>query len=91
MRRIVIVLLSVAALTGMLWLLDAPSVAQTESTSEPDEKPATQEQSNGAGQDTKEAAEEGETREDRPTESLKAFVPSEKLPAGSSVSFPVDI
>lgn len=91
MRRMLIVALAIAVLIGMLWSLNSPSVAQIDSNSEPAEEPAEQEQPGGAGQDTQEPAEEGETREDRPTESLKAFVPSEKLPAGSSVSFPVDI
>jgi hypothetical protein len=91
MRLIVIVLLTAAVLSGWLWTLDSPSVAQTGSETEQVEATPEQEPESETGGAPEKGGEDGESKQDRPTESLRVFVPTEKLPAGSSVSFPVDI
>ena len=91
MRLIVIVLFTAVVMAGWLWTLDSPSVAQTGSESEQIEATPEQEPDSEASGAPEEEGGNEESQQDRPTESLGVFVPTEKLPAGSSVSFPVDI
>ena len=107
MRWIVSAAFTSAVLLAWLWSPTMTSTAAAEAAAKQEpaaqqEPPADDQETIGEAEPTeevpaeKEPAEEAssgseEPRDEPKSEGLEVFVPTEKLPAGSSVSFPVDI
>lgn len=97
MKLIAIVLCTLVVLAGWLWIPDSPSLAQADPSVGQDEDEIEASQDGETAQSAPETETNDEetavagSDEEGSRGSLGVFVPSERLPAGSAVSFPVDI